>query len=306
MVSMTSHAPLVLPADATRVPRPAATTGLRTARQPAVAIVLAAVHLGACAAILPVFFSWPAFAAAAITYYLTGALGVCLGYHRLLTHRSVRFPRVLEYVFVTLGTLALQGGPIDWVATHRAHHAFSDTPRDPHDSNRGFRWSHVEWLYRRNPARLSRAEQRRFAPDVAADPYYRFLDSTAFALQVALALVFFAIGGWSWVIWGIFVRLVGTYHLTWLVNSAAHLFGYRTYRGPGSDHATNNWLVGILAWGEGWHNNHHAFPSSARHGLRWFELDLTWWTIAALRSVGLAHNVKLPTPDALRRRALRP
>jgi len=175
----------------------------------------------------------------------------------------------------------------------------------PHDSRRGFLWSHVEWLYRRNPARLTRDGERRFAPDLAADPYYRFLDTAAPALQVALGVALFFAGGWSWVIWGIFVRLIVTYHATWLVNSAAHLVGYKTYRAPGSDQSTNNWLVAIVAWGEGWHNNHHAFPFSARHGLRWFEIDLTWLTIKLLAFLGIARDVKCPSPLTLRRRLLR-
>jgi stearoyl-CoA desaturase (delta-9 desaturase) len=266
-------------------------------------VALAAIHLGACAAIFPLFFSWPAVGTAIVLYYLTGGLGICLGYHRLLTHRSMRVAKPVEYALATLGVLALQGGPIVWVATHRAHHAFSDTDRDPHNSRRGFWWSHVEWLYRRNPARLSRADERRFAPDLAADPYYRFLDAASPAIQVAFGVALFLAGGWPLVVWGIFVRLVVTYHATWLVNSASHLFGFRWFRAPGGDQSTNNWLVALLAWGEGWHNNHHAFPFSARHGIRWYEIDLTWLTIRALAFCGLAVDVRVPSPAMLKRRA---
>ena len=264
------------------------------------------VHLGACLAFAPAFFSWSALGVAAVLYYLTGGLGICLGYHRLLTHRSMRLARPLEYLVATLGVLALQGGPIAWVATHRAHHAYSDTPRDPHDSRRGFFWSHMEWLYRNNPARLSREDERRFSADLDADPYYRFLEKSAPWWQVGLAVAFFVIGGWPWVIWGVFVRLVLTWHATWLVNSAAHLSGYRTYRAPGQDQSTNNWVVALLAWGEGWHNNHHAFPSSARHGLRWFEIDFTWLTIVLLAKLGIASDLKVPDRQSLARRAIRP
>jgi stearoyl-CoA desaturase (delta-9 desaturase) len=159
-----------------------------------------------------------------------------------------------------LGVLALQGGPITWVATHRAHHAYSDTPRDPHDSRRGFWWSHVQWLYARNPARLSAADIKHFVPDLLADPYYRFLEATAPAWQLVLAIPLFAIGGWSWVVWGICVRLVATYHVTWLVNSAAHLSGYRTFRTEGRDRSTNNWWVALLAWGERLAQQSSRFP----------------------------------------------
>jgi stearoyl-CoA desaturase (delta-9 desaturase) len=267
-------------------------------------IALGAIHVGACAAFFPATFAWSAVLLAFALYYLTGGIGVCLGYHRLLTHRSLKLARPLEYLAATLGVLALQGGPVTWVATHRAHHAFSDTERDPHDSRRGFMWSHMEWLYRNNPARLSAGETRRYAADVYADPYYRFLEVSGPLWQFALALGLFAAGGWPWVVWGIFVRLVVTYHATWLVNSAAHLWGYRTYRAAGLDQSTNNWFVGLVAWGEGWHNNHHAFPFSARHGLRWFELDATWWAIEILRALRLAGEVKVPTPATLARRAV--
>lgn len=174
---------------------------------------------------------------------------------------------------------------------------------DPHNAQRGFWWSHVGWLYRRNPARLSRAEEHRLAADLVADPYYRFLEATALGWQGVLALGLFALGGWSWAVWGVFVRLVATYHVTWLVNSAAHLSGYRSFRVVGNDRSTNNCWVALLAWGEGWHNNHHAFPFSARHGLRWFEFDATWWTIRLLASMRLARDVKLPSRASLRRRA---
>jgi stearoyl-CoA desaturase (delta-9 desaturase) len=268
-----------------------------------VGLVLALIHAGACAAFFPVFFSWSGVEVAMLLYYLTGAIGICLGYHRLLTHRSFRLPRALEYAAATLGALALQGGPTKWIATHRAHHAFSDTERDPHDSNRGFWWSHVAWLYSRNPAQLSREEQRRYAPDIAGDPYYRFLDATTLALQIALGLILYILGGWPWVVWGIFVRLVMTYHITWLVNSAAHLSGYRPFRTPGLDRSTNNWWVALLAWGEGWHNNHHAFPFSARHGLQWWEFDATWLSVRALQMMGLATAVRVPSADMLVRRS---
>lgn len=278
----------------------------RSAGQRSIAteIALGFIHLGACAVVIPAFFSWSGVLVALVLYYLTGGIGICLGFHRLLTHRSVRIARPLEYVLAILGTLALQGGPIAWVATHRAHHAYSDTARDPHDSRRGFLWSHLEWLYRSNPARLTRADEQRFASDLAADPFYRFLDATAVGWQIVLGSVLFALGGWSWLVWGIFFRLVITYHVTWLVNSAAHLSGYRTFRAPGRDRSTNNWWVAILAWGEGWHNNHHAFPFSARHGLRWFELDVTWWTIEALAFLQLAHDVRVPSPTMLHRQTL--
>jgi fatty-acid desaturase len=256
-------------------------------------------HLGALAAFIPSTFTWTGLGVAIALCYLTGGLGISLGYHRLLTHHSLRLPRWLNYTIAVLGMLALQGGPITWVATHRRHHANADRAGDPHDIHRGLRWSHIEWLYRDNDARPSPDELRRLAPDLWQNSFYRFLERTNVLWQVVLGLALLAAGGWSFVIWGIFVRLVFTYHITWLVNSAAHHFGYRTYRT--NDESRNNWWVALLTWGEGWHNNHHAFPSSARHGLRWFELDTTWLTIRVLAALRLAHDVRIPAARKLRR-----
>ncbi len=267
-------------------------------------IGLSVVHLGALAAFVPQFFSWKALGVAVLLYYVTGGIGISLGYHRLLTHRSMRFPRLLEYAVTFCGALALQGGPIEWVATHRKHHAHTDRAGDPHDTHRGLRWCHMEWLYRYNESRLTPEEQRRLAPDLVTDRFYVFLEKTYVFWQFALGLVLFAVGGWSWLVWGIFVRLVLTLHVTWLVNSAAHTVGYRTYRT--GDKSTNNWWVAILAWGEGWHNNHHAFPFSARHGLRWFEFDATWLTIRLLQITKIARDVRLPTPSMIARLTLPP
>jgi fatty-acid desaturase len=268
-------------------------------RSRATGIGLLVLHLGVLAALIPGTFTWLAVLVAVVLYNVTGAIGISLGFHRTLTHRSVECPRWLEYIFATCGTLALQGGPIEWVATHRAHHANADRDGDPHNVRRGLGWAHVEWLYRRNDARPTQAEQRRLAPDLFRVPYYRFLERTYLLWQVALALVLFAIGGLPWVIWGIFVRVVVTYHVTWLVNSAAHHSGYQTF--STGDKSTNNWWVALLTWGEGWHNNHHAFPFSARHGLRRFEIDVTWYTIRLLALLHLVHNIKLPTAAMIER-----
>ena len=263
---------------------------------------LAVVHLGALCAFIPGTFHWSALIVLVVLYYTTGAWGICLGYHRLLTHRSLKLAKPVEYAVAILGTLALQGGPIDWIATHRAHHAHTDKDGDPHDIHRGLLWSHFEWLYKPNDAMLSPEEQRRLAPDLANDKFYQFLEKTYLVWTLALAVVLFLVGGWSWLIWGVFVRIVITYHITWLVNSAAHHSGYQSFRT--GDMSTNNWWVAFLAWGEGWHNNHHAFPFSARHGLRWFELDATWWTIKVLAWMRLARDIKLPTPAMLQRLSL--
>ncbi len=261
--------------------------------------VLLFIHLGALAAFWPGFFQWSALLVMAVLMYVTGGIGIALGFHRTLTHRSVKLWKPLEYVTSICGCLALQGTPIAWVATHRAHHAHTDTAGDPHDANVGFRWSHYLWMVLPNPNVVVGEDRRRYAPDLVDDPFYTFLERWTILPTLALAAVLFALGGISWVVWGIFARLVLVYHITWLVNSAAHTTGYRSYRTP--DRSTNCWWVALLAWGEGWHNNHHAFPFSIRHGLRWYEFDVTWLTVKLLAFLRLATDLKLPTPQMMRR-----
>lgn len=262
-----------------------------------------AIHLGALAAFWPPFFQWQALAVMLFLIYLTGGLGIALGFHRTLTHRSVRLWKPLEYALCVAGCLALQGSPIDWVVTHRIHHAHTDREGDPHDANAGFSWSHFLWMVMPNPNFALGDDRRRFAPDLFEEPFYRFLDRYFVVLTIALAVVLFALGGWSWVVWGIFVRLSLVYQFTWLVNSAAHTIGYRSFRTD--DRSTNCWWVALLGWGEGWHNNHHAFPFSARHGLRWFELDTTWILIRILGALKLARDIRLPTPAMITRLSVR-
>ena len=265
-------------------------------------VALGAIHLIALLAFWPAMFSWSGLAVAFALYYATGAIGITFGFHRLLTHRSLKVAKPVEYFAAILGTLALQGGPIEWIGTHRAHHAHTDREGDPHDVHRGLRWSHMDWLYRFNESRLSPAEQERYAPDLASDPFYRFIEKTYLLWTILLGAVLFYLGGWSWVIWGVFVRIVATYHITWLVNSAAHHVGYQSYRT--GDRSTNNWWVALLAWGEGWHNNHHAFPFSAKHGMQWFEIDVTYAMIRVLAWMKLAKDIKLPTPQMIARLSL--
>ncbi len=254
----------------------------------AVITFLIAVHLAALAALLPGAFSWPAIGVALVLHWLTGGVGVTLGYHRLITHRSFQTPKWVEYVLLFCGMLSCQS-PLEWVGKHRLHHEYSDTAADPHDINRGFWWAHVGWILCRLPCDVHVA---RFTRDIARDPVYRFLDRTMLLWQLALAGLLFLLGGWPFVVWGIFVRLVVVYHSTWFVNSATHWFGYQSQ--PLGDRSTNCWWVALLTYGEGWHNNHHAFPRSARQGLRWWEIDMTWWLVRVLEFLGLAQKVKLP------------
>ncbi|NJR69223.1 MAG: acyl-CoA desaturase [Synechococcales cyanobacterium CRU_2_2] len=252
-------------------------------------LFLAAVHVGALFALLPSNFSWKAVGLMVFLHWFTGCLGITLGWHRLISHRSFKTPKWLEYFFVFCGSLSCQSGPTEWIGLHRHHHAYSDQVNDHHDSNKGFWWSHMEWMCREVPAKQDIA---RFTRDIANDPVYRFFDKYFLPLQILLGLVLYAVGGWSFVVWGIFMRLVVVYHCTWFVNSATHKFGYRTYEDSG-DKSTNCWWVALLTYGEGWHNNHHKFQYSARHGLKPWEVDITWVTISLLRRLGLATDVKL-------------
>ncbi len=253
------------------------------------------IHALTIFAFSPKFLSWPALSALLILYWVTACLGVTLGYHRLLSHRSFQVPHWLERFFATCGALSCQHGPIDWVGLHRHHHTFSDTDADHHNSHKGFWWSHMGWMFEPIPA--MRAVPR-LSGDLNKDPYYRWLNKYFLLLQLPLALLLFWIGtssgsgGWAMVLWGIPVRLVLVYHVTWLVNSATHCWGTRPF--DSGDGSRNNAWVAALTFGEGWHNNHHAFPNSARQGLFRGQIDLTWQHIKFLRLLGLATKIRLP------------
>ena len=239
-----------------------------------------AIHLLAAYALLPQFWSLPALASLLVLYWLTACLGVTIGYHRLLSHRAFRLPQWLERFFATCGALSAQHGPIDWAGLHRHHHKFSDTDADHHNSHRGFWWSHMGWMFQEIPAMAS---VPRLTGDLAKDPYYRWLNKWFLVLQLPLAGLLFWIGsvtgagGWALVLWGIPLRLVLVYHITWLVNSATHCWGSIAYPS-----------------GDGSRNNHHAFPHSAKHGLQPGQIDLTWQHIRLLKALGLATKVRLP------------
>jgi stearoyl-CoA desaturase (delta-9 desaturase) len=252
-------------------------------------IYLASIHLVALFALLPSNFNWRAIAVAFILYCITAGVGITLGFHRLVSHRSFETPKLVEYFLIFCGTLACQGGPLDWIGLHRIHHQYSDTELDPHDSNKGFWWSHLGWMLCQNPAN---EKISRYTKDIASDRFYRFCQVGMIPIQVVLGLVLYYFGGWSFVVWGIFVRLVVVFHCTWFVNSATHKFGYKSHES--NDNSKNCWWVALLTFGEGWHNNHHAYQYSARHGLQWWEVDLTWMMIKFLSVLGLAKNIKLP------------
>lgn len=254
-----------------------------------------AVH--ALVLLAPWFFSWSALGVALFMNWLLGSLGICLGYHRLLTHRSLKVPKWLEYGLAILGSLALEGGPIFWVGGHRMHHLHTeDVDKDPYSAQRGFWWSHMVWLFYPEAEWFNYESYKRFAPELDRDRFYRWLDRNFVWLQVPLAAVLYLLGGWSFVIYGMVVRTVLLWHSTWLINSASHMVGYRTHESD--DNSRNLWWAAILAFGEGWHNNHHAYPNVAKAGWKWWEIDVTWWAIQVLRSLGLAKRVVMPPKEA--------
>jgi stearoyl-CoA desaturase (delta-9 desaturase) len=250
--------------------------------------LFAAIH--ALALLAPWFFSWSALGVMIFLHWLFGSIGICLGYHRLLTHRSFQVPQWLEYILATIGSLALQGGPIFWVSGHRLHHAHTeDEEKDPYSARRGFWWSHMLWLLYPREQFFSYESYKKFAPDLDRDPYYRWLNRNFILLQVILGLILYGLGGWSFVIYGIFLRAVLLWHSTWLINSATHREGYCNF--PVEDNSRNLWWAAIVTYGEGWHNNHHAHPRVAKAGQRWWEIDVTWWAIQVLRMLGLAKKI---------------
>lgn len=246
-------------------------------------------HLGAVAAFF--VFSWQAVAVAAVLFYISMSLGIGMGYHRLLTHRSYKTPKLVEYFLAVCGSLALEGGPLFWVATHRVHHQYSDQEGDPHTPRDGGWWAHAGWIVFGESNHSNTKLMSRYAPDMAKEPFYIWLNSYHYVPLTVLGLALLAFGGWSMLLWGVCVRIVLGLHATWLVNSATHMWGGRRF--ATRDDSRNNWWVALLTFGEGWHNNHHAHPTSARHGLAWYELDLTWLGIWLLERLGLVTSVKV-------------
>lgn len=241
---------------------------------------------------------------------LVPGLSITLCYHRCLTHRAFEFKhKWLERLFATFGVLALEKGPIWWGSIHRLHHKYSDTDQDPHNSNRGFLFSHFLWFAHLDPRWTNRYRIENYegvVKDLAEDPYYRILDKYYLDLFLVLFLWigFYFIGGWPWFFWGGPIATLYVWHTTFLVNSWTHEWGFTSYNT--NDNSRNNPIVGILANGEGWHNNHHAFPSSAKNGFfKWWEFDLTYLIILLMKHLGLVHKVIIPSKDKIQSRRLK-
>jgi stearoyl-CoA desaturase (delta-9 desaturase) len=252
-------------------------------------IAMTAFHIGAFAALF--YVDLGAMLVAAFLWWVTGMLGIGMGYHRLLTHRGYKTPKWVEYVLTTCGVLALEGGPIFWVATHRIHHQHSDHEGDPHTPREGTYWAHIGWIFAGQAMHHDTRTLKRYVPDLSKDAFHVWISNWHWVPQVVVGVALLAIGGWPYVLWGTFFRTTYGLHATWLVNSATHIWGRRRFKTR--DDSTNNWWVALLTWGEGWHNNHHAHPVSARHGLAWYELDMNYIGIKTLQAVGLAWDIRV-------------
>lgn len=251
------------------------------------------IHVGALFALSPAFFSWTAVGVFFFLWWVIGSLGICMGYHRLLTHRSFKTPKFVEYLLTICGALAWEGSPIQWIGQHRHHHAESDQPNDPHSPRHGFDWAHIFWVFNRHALEH---DYKQFAKDMLRDKGHVWIHRLHAWPNILLGVALFwsaewmGFNGWSWVVWGIFVRGVVVFHATWMVNSIGHTWGYRNFET--TDDSRNNALVAIVAFGEGWHNNHHACQRSAKHGQKWWEIDTTWMMIWLMSRVGLAWDIQ--------------
>ncbi|MGA3009574.1 MAG: fatty acid desaturase [Terracidiphilus sp.] len=259
--------------------------------------VIIAFHLGAVAALF--FFTWQRLAVSVALYVLAINVGIGMCYHRLLTHRGYQTPKWIEYLMSICATLSLEGGPIFWVSVHRVHHQNSDHEGDPHTPREGGWWAHTGWMIWGNSLHAQTQVLARYVPDLVRDRFHVWLSKYHWIPLVASGVLLFGLG-WLWggwanavgmLLWGAFLRVTLGLHATWLVNSATHLWGSRRFETR--DDSRNNFWVALVSGGEGWHNNHHANPVSARHGLAWYEVDPNYWGIWLLSKLGLARKIQV-------------
>lgn len=266
-----------------------------------VLLPLIALHAGALAA--PFYFRWDALLWALVAWQATG-LGITVGYHRLLAHRSFETRAPVKWMLLLLAAFTLQQGPLSWVRIHRAHHAHADRDADPHSPLRGFWYGHIGWTFLAHRIAGRSPEVRRVPPDLARDPVVRFFEKAHYPIYFSSLLAIYLLWGWAYFLWVGCFRTVLCLHVTWSVNSFSHGCGYRSHET--NDISTNNPWVAAVTAGEGWHNNHHRFPRSARHGLRPGEFDQSWWCIRLLGWLGLAWNIRVADPETGKTRILNP
>jgi stearoyl-CoA desaturase (delta-9 desaturase) len=250
-----------------------------------------------------------------VVMYTVSILGVTVGFHRMLTHAGFDAPAWVRYSWASLGSLAVEGDPITWVADHRRHHAHSDQEGDPHSPHleadtfwgtvKGLWHAHIGWMLNRT----EKSDPTRWAPDLLKQPGivrisrwfpWFIVLSLAIPALIGFVLTGTLIGAITGFLWGGPVRILVAHHITWSTNSICHYFGTRPF--DSGDHSTNNWVLSIVSFGESWHNNHHAFPSSAVHGLRWWQVDITAMVIRTMQALRLVRNVRTPSKGALERK----
>ncbi|GAQ93176.1 FAD5-like desaturase [Klebsormidium nitens] len=256
------------------------------------ALLFIGMHLACLAA--PFTFSWQCVIFWYVTYCITGCFGIAMSFHRQLSHHSFTTSKWLEYFFAYCGVMTFEGKPTFWVSSHRFHHLQTDTPLDPHSPAEGFWWSHMGWVM----DKLSKDHRagcvvENNVDDMRSQRFYQHMEDWYWAHVWGSFLLLYVIGGWPALIWGGPLRVVSVWHGTFSVNSASHIWGSQPYKT--GDLSRNLWWVAVVSFGE-WHNNHHAFGFSARHGLEWWEFDVSWYIIRLLQKVGLAWDVHTPTP----------
>ena len=261
-------------------------------------------HAGALVGLVGLFtpyrsavFNWQSFAVMLFLHWFTCSFGVTMTLHRYLSHRSLKLKKPAKYVGLLAATLSGEGTPMHWSAVHRIHHQKADQPGDPHSPKEGNWWAHILWTFTGRDSRLRPMMYRHFVPDLTKDKDMWFFEKAFTPVLFGSAIVLYLIGGLPMFLWGMCVRMVLAYHSTWFVNSVTHIWGYRTY--DVSDLSRNLWWVAVLAYGEGWHNNHHAYPRLARAGHKWWEVDPTWMLISGLRLIGQAYDVDDRLPEDL-------
>jgi fatty-acid desaturase len=282
-------------------------------------IAVSLFHLLIPLAFLPYIFSWWGLLWLPVGNYIFCSMGIGAGFHRLLTHRGYKCPLWLEHTLAVLGVCNLQESPARWVVVHRIHHQHSDHQPDPHTPQVSPFWGHVGWLFVENRHTTSAESYHKYARDILSDWLYMRLERNSLYLWIYVihAVLFLAAGlgvgywmhgtlagsyqvGLQWLLWGVVYRTIYTWHVTWGVNSVAHLWGYRNY--DTRENSRNNWIISLATNGEGWHNNHHADPRAAAHGHRWWELDVTYLTICLWEKLGLAWDIERPNQSLLGRR----
>ena len=283
-------------------------------------IPVIAFHLLLPLAFFSYFFSWWGLLFLPVGNYIFTSMGIGAGYHRLLTHTGFTCPKWFEYTLVLLGVCSLQDSPARWVLVHRVHHQHSDHQPDPHTPRVSALWAHVGWLFVDNRELSTAAAYDRYVRDIMRDPLYSWLQRNLNWVMVygihallismlGLIVGFLATGtlagtiqmGAKFTVWGVIMRTIYTWHVTWAINSAAHIWGYRNYETR--EDSTNNWLFALLTNGEGWHNNHHADPRSAQHGHKWWEIDVTYITLCFFEKIGIVKDLVRPNESALERKA---